>query len=157
MPIRYRYLATAIIYALLYPGSGFGPVIADAFIKYHPSIGWRGVYYVVLGYEVLALILWVTCYFPPTFEDKHGPDKKMDWLRHFDYVGMFLYTAGFVLFLFGLSEGGAVYPWSSPKVISFVVIGFATLVAFVLWECYAPLREPFVPMKLFKDGECPQQ
>lgn len=87
VPIRYRYLATAIIYALLYPGSGFGPVIADAFIKYHPSIGWRGVYYVVLGYEILALILWVTCYFPPTFEDKHGSDKKLDWIKNFDYVG----------------------------------------------------------------------
>ena len=66
---------------------------------------------------------------------------------------MFLYIAGFVLFLFGLSEGGAVYPWSHPQVISMIVIGFATLVAFVLWECYAPLREPFVPMKLFKDGK----
>ena len=37
--------------------------------------------------------------------------------------------------------------------ISFIVIGFVTLVAFVLWECYKPLKEPFVPMKLFKDGE----
>ena len=45
------------------------------------------------------------------------------------------------------------YPWSDPHVISFIVVGFVTLVAFVLWECYAPLREPFVPMKLFKDGK----
>jgi hypothetical protein len=70
---------------------------------------------------------------------------------------MFLYTAGFILFLFGLSEGGTVYPWDSVQVISFIVIGFATLVAFVLWECYMPLREPFVPMKLFKDGESYQK
>lgn len=94
VPIRYRYLSTAIIYGLLYPGSGFGPIISEAFIKYQPSIGWRGVYWLVLGYEVLALVLWVTCYFPPTFEDKHGSDKKMDWLKNFDYVGIFLYTAG---------------------------------------------------------------
>lgn len=38
-----------------------------------------------------------------------------------------------------------------------IVVGFVTLVAFVLWECYAPLREPFVPMKLFKDGELQKQ
>jgi MFS family permease len=170
VPTRYRYLATGIIYAILYPGSGFGPMVAQSFINSYPSVGWRGVYWLVLAYEAIALLLWVTCvsvarvggccetfaytlqYFPPTFEDKHGSDKKKDWLKHFDYVGMLLYTAGFVLFLFGLSEGGAVYPWSDPHVISFIVVGFVTLVAFVLWECYAPLREPFVPMKLFKDG-----
>lgn len=28
----------------------------------------------------------------------------------------------------------------------------AILVAFVLWEIYAPLQEPLVPMKLFKDA-----
>ncbi|KAK5169361.1 uncharacterized protein LTR77_005336 [Saxophila tyrrhenica] len=151
VPIRYRYAASGALYVLLYPGSGFGPMVSQAMIKYHPEVGWRGIYYILLGYEILALILWVTCYFPPTFEQKHGSDKKWDWIKNFDYVGMFLYSAGFVLFLFGLSEGGAVYPWSSPKVISFIVVGFAVLVAFVLWECYMPLKEPFVPMSLFRD------
>jgi hypothetical protein len=60
-------------------------------------------------------------------------------------------TACSVLFLFGLSSGGAVYPWESPEVLSFILIGFFTLVAFVLYECYMPLKEPFVPMSLFRD------
>jgi hypothetical protein len=36
----------------------------------------------------------VTCYYPPTFGQKHGSDKKWDWIKNFDYVGMFLYSAG---------------------------------------------------------------
>lgn len=60
VPIRYRYAASAALYFLLLPGSGFGPMISQAMINYHPEVGWRGVYYILLGYEVLALILWVS-------------------------------------------------------------------------------------------------
>lgn len=42
------------------------------------------------------------------------------------------------------------YPWDSAIVISFLVVGVAVLVAFALWEIYAPLREPLLPVKLFK-------
>jgi MFS family permease len=60
VPIRYRYAASAALYFLLLPGSGFAPMISQAMIHYHPGVGWRGLYYIQLGYEVLALILWVS-------------------------------------------------------------------------------------------------
>jgi sterol desaturase/sphingolipid hydroxylase (fatty acid hydroxylase superfamily) len=63
-----------------------------------------------------------------------------------------LFAAGFIVFLMGLSWGGAVYPWKSAAVISAIVLGFATMVAFVLYECYAPIKEPLIPMHLFKNG-----
>jgi hypothetical protein len=44
VPIRYRYAASAALYVMLLPGSGFGPMISDAMIKNHPEVGWRGVY-----------------------------------------------------------------------------------------------------------------
>lgn len=44
-----------------------------------------------------------------------------------------------------------VYPWTSARVLSTLLIGVAILVAFVLWELYAPIQEPLVPMKLFKN------
>jgi Fungal trichothecene efflux pump (TRI12) len=49
----------------------------------------------------------------------------------------------------GLNWGGSTYPWSSAHVIVTLIVGFFTLVAFVLWECYKKLKEPLVPMRLF--------
>ncbi|KAF2812479.1 uncharacterized protein BDZ99DRAFT_343145, partial [Mytilinidion resinicola] len=45
--------------------------------------------------------------------------------------------------------GGVMHPWKSAAVISAITLGFLGLIAFVLLEIYAPLREPFIPMYLF--------
>lgn len=93
-------------------------------------------------------------YFPPTFYEKHRRDNAdlAWWIKNFDYVGLLFFTAGFIVFILGLSWGGSVYPWKSVAVICSIVLGFATLVVFVLWECYMPLKEPLIPMHLFKDS-----
>lgn len=57
-----------------------------------------------------------------------------------------------VIFLFGISSGGVAYDWDSAEVISFIVVGAVIFLAFVLWECYAKLAEPFVDMTLFRNG-----
>jgi len=49
----------------------------------------------------------------------------------------------------GVSWGGSYYPWKSAHVIVTIVVGFFSLVAFVLYEVLAPLKEPLVPMNLF--------
>lgn len=53
--------------------------------------------------------------------------------------------------MMGLNWGGSVYPWKSGHVIGAIVAGFVGLVIFVLWESYAKLKEPLVPMHLFKN------
>lgn len=158
--MRYRYVGNGLMYLFGIAGSGVGPSVSYAFIDRYPSVGWRGIYWLLLGVNGLALILWTAFYFPPTFTKKHqsqldGEDKSSVWywIRNFDYVGIFLSSAGFVVFLLGLSWGGVVYPWASAGPIAAIVLGFATLVAFVLWEIYAPIKEPLVPMHLFKNIE----
>ncbi|KAF2007579.1 MFS general substrate transporter [Amniculicola lignicola CBS 123094] len=47
---------------------------------------------------------------------------------------------------------GWLYPWKSTAVICAITIGFVTLVVFVLWEIYAPIKEPLIPMHLFLNG-----
>ena len=153
VPMRYRYVGNAFLYAFTIPGSGVGPSIAYTFLEKYPSVGWRGVYWLLLAINAVALACWVLFYFPPSFEKKHAGEQhasKMYWIKHFDYVGLFLCTGGFVVFLLGLSWGGVVYPWKSAATICSIVIGGLTLAAFVLWEIYAPLREPLVPMHLFR-------
>lgn len=51
----------------------------------------------------------------------------------------------------GISWGGSYYPWKSAHVIATIIIGFFSLVAFVLYEALVPLKEPLVPMYLFRN------
>jgi hypothetical protein len=96
-------------------------------------------------------LLFFFFYFPPTFEEKFQNRTRMQQIKDFDYFGTFLFLAGFTLFLLGLSWGGSVYAWKSAEVISTIVIGAAVMVAFVLWEAYANLAEPLLPLHLFKN------
>jgi hypothetical protein len=89
-------------------------------------------------------------YFPPTFHMKFSNRTKMQQLKDLDYFGVFLFAAGLLLFLMGLSWGGSVYPWKSAPTISALVIGIVLLVVFVCWEAFATLKEPILPMHLFK-------
>ncbi|KAL2754806.1 hypothetical protein ACRALDRAFT_1082471 [Sodiomyces alcalophilus JCM 7366] len=160
LPMKYRYMGNAVMYVFAIAGPGVAPSISYSFIDRYPSVGWRGIYWLLLAINGVALVLWTLFYFPPTFAKKHqnqseGEDKSSIWywIRHFDYVGIFLSSAGFVVFLLGLSWGGTVYPWASAGTIATIVIGFVILVVFVLWEIYAPIKEPLVPMHLFKNTE----
>ncbi|CAK7242789.1 MAG: hypothetical protein STHCBS139747_004291 [Sporothrix thermara] len=156
VPMRYRYVGTALLYCFTFPGSGTGSSISYAFVQ--KPVGWRGVYWLILAIEAAAAVCWALFYFPPSFSKMHAAERgeqatKTYWVKHFDYVGTFLFTGGFVVFLLGLSWGGTVYPWRSAGTIAAIVLGALTLAVFVLWEVYAPLREPLVPMHLFRNVE----
>jgi uncharacterized membrane protein len=80
---------------------------------------------------------------------KHGNPRRK-YLKEFDYGGTFLFILGMLLFLMGISWGGSYYPWKSVHVIVTLTVGFLLLVAFVLYELYMPIKQPLVPMSLFK-------
>ena len=151
VPMRARFWSVSIVYFFTIPGSGFGPAVANAFVVRYPSVGWRGVYYLLIGINVAALASWTLFYFPPTFHMKQGSKSKMYVLRNFDFVGTILYTAGLLLFLMGLSWGGGLYPWKSAHVITAIIVGFLCLVALGFWETFAKLKEPLLPIHIFKN------
>ncbi|OBT52119.1 hypothetical protein VE04_06965 [Pseudogymnoascus sp. 24MN13] len=109
------------------------------------------IYYLLIALNAAATLAWYLFYRPPSFSMKHGSGHKMKFVKDFDYVGTFLVTMGLLLFLMGLSWGGALYPWNSGHVIGTIVVGFSLLVLFVLYETFVPLREPLLPMHLFKN------
>ncbi|CAK7200126.1 hypothetical protein SEUCBS139899_002816 [Sporothrix eucalyptigena] len=155
VPMRFRYIGNAFLYCFTFPGSGVAPSISYSFIE-RAGVSWRGVYWLILGGEAAALACWTLFYFPPSFNKMHAGEAhatKTYWIQHFDYVGMVLFSGGFVVFLLGLSWGGTVYPWKSAGTIASIVVGVVVLIAFVLWELYAPLREPLIPMHLFRNTE----
>lgn len=96
------------------------------------------------------MLLYTVFYFPPRFDQKHGKDSVLSWLKNFDWGGLILYTAGLVLFILGLSSGGSLYPWKDARVIAPLVVGFLCLVALFVYESYVDLKEPLIPIHFFK-------
>lgn len=150
VPVKRRFIFNSIIFIFSFPTAGFGAAVSAAFIL-HTSAGWRWAYYLLIILNGLTCILYAIFYFPPTFHQKHGKDTIMQWLKNFDYGGLFLYTAGLVLFILGLSSGGSLYPWKDARVIAPLVIGFLCIVALFVYETYVDLKEPLIPIHFFKN------
>lgn len=153
VPMNWRFFSMAYVYILVIPFTGIGPVISSAF-AYQTSVSWRGIYYLMIAIDAVAAAAFFLFYHPPTFSMKHARDKhtKLQILKDFDYIGLVLFAGGFVVFLLGLQWGGVMYPWKSAPVIGTMAVGGMALISFVLWELYAPIKEPLVPMHLFANG-----
>jgi hypothetical protein len=82
-----------------------------------------------------------------------GGKSKMAQLKTLDWLGIFLFSTGLVVFLIGMNWGGSAYPWKSGHVLGALFAGFGTLVAFCFWEAYSGLDYPLIPMRLFKKVE----
>ncbi|KAF2468936.1 MFS general substrate transporter [Lindgomyces ingoldianus] len=65
-------------------------------------------------------------------------------------TALILHT-GLVLFILGLSSGGSLYPWKSAAVIAPLVIGFICLVGLFAYETYVDIKEPLIPIHLFRN------
>ncbi|KAL5454836.1 hypothetical protein PMIN07_007380 [Paraphaeosphaeria minitans] len=140
----------SFIFATSAPIATFGPKIARAFVQ-NPSLGWRWTYYLNIIVVSVAIILLFFCYHPPNFELLHEHKSKKQQMKELDYLGMFLWTAGLVIFLMGISWGGGIYPWKSAAVICAIVIGSVCLIAFGFWEAYGNTKYPLMPMKFFRN------
>jgi MFS family permease len=148
--MKYRFIMNAWLYIFTIPVSGLGPAVSKALILY-TSAGWRWFYYLLIIINAISGILHFLFYHPPTFSMKYKRRSKMQQLKDFDFVGCLLFTAGLLLFVMGLSWGGGLYAWKSGHVIGTIVSGVLSLVAFFMWETFMPLKEPLVPMHLFKN------
>jgi len=152
VPMRARFWSVSIIYFFSIPGSGFGPAIAEAFVTRY-SMGWRGVYYLLIGINAAALASWSLFYWPPDFTHKHEGARVVDFIKKFDYIGALLYTAGLLLFLMGLSLGGdGVFPWKSPQTLTTLIVGVVCLIALGFWIWFAKPAEPLIPKHILQNG-----
>ncbi|KAL2844095.1 siderophore iron transporter [Aspergillus pseudoustus] len=148
VPMKYRFMGNGFANVWAIPFSGFGAVVANSLVA---TASWRWCYYIMIIFSGLSMVCYLFCYHPPTFEMKHSKRERLTLARKLDWIGIFLFISGIVLFLIGLSWGGNVYPWRSAYVICTVVIGALCIAAFFLWEVYHPSDEPLVPMFLFRD------
>lgn len=97
--------ANGFVFFTSMPIAVFGPVIARSFIE-NLAQKWRWNYYLAIILNGIAIILFVFFYHPPKYNQLHvGGMSKRRQLASFDWVGVFLLTAGLVFFLVGLNWG----------------------------------------------------
>ncbi|CAE7030581.1 hypothetical protein PTNB73_05430 [Pyrenophora teres f. teres] len=145
-PVNAFVLFTSVPFAV------FGPPVARALYQ-TTALQWRWCYILGCIVNVLAIVLYFFFYFPPTYEMLHvGGKSKIKQLKTLDWMGIFLFSTGLVVFLIGMNWGGSAYPWKSGHVLGALSSGFATMVAFCFWEAYAPgLEYPLIPLRLFRN------
>lgn len=115
-----------ILGASLGVGNIVGPFVAAAFIV---RSTWRGFFWLI---SPLAACSAVVGYFLiPNNARKDGFRKNV---RRIDWYGLLASSIGIIFILIPVSGGGAYFEWDSPMVISMLVIGACSLVAFGLIE-----------------------
>ncbi|KAF1981886.1 fungal trichothecene efflux pump [Aulographum hederae CBS 113979] len=140
-----------LVFVTSLPFAVFGPIIARSFILY-TAAGWRWSYYIGIILCVITLVLFQFLYHPPTYAQLHvGGKTKWQQFKDLDFGGMFLFIAGMVILLIGLSWGGTAYPWSDAHVIATIVAGIATLIFFGVYETYIYKGQALMPLRLFKN------
>lgn len=110
------------------------------------SHNWRWNYLFLSLIAVLAFACLFIFYHPPRPAKTKG-QSHMTILKHIDYGGAILSIAGIVLLLIGINWGGQDYAWNSPQVISFVVVGFVIIFAFLAYEAWMT-KYPLFPGRL---------
>lgn len=76
----------------------------------------------------------------------------MQAIKELDYIGMFLFGAGTVPVLMGIIWAG-IYPSNDPHVVATLVVGFALIVAFALWEHFGKPKHPITPTHVFTSSK----
>lgn len=144
VPNRMRGPAVSLVFLSSLPFAVFGPVVARSLILAgEPERGdgdgsswgggWRWSYYMGAALNVTSLVLYLFLYHPPSFSQLHVGRTRLQQARELDWVGIFLFVVGCVLFLVGVSWGGSTYPWGSAQVLCPLLAGIAVVVVFFVW------------------------
>ena len=103
VPNKQRGPFNAFVLSTSIPFAVFGPPVARAFYE-NTQLQWRWSYILGCIINLIAAGTYYLCYHPPTYVQLHvGGKSKMRQLKGLDWIGIFLFSAGLVLFLIGLN------------------------------------------------------
>jgi len=115
-------------------GAVLGPVIGGAFSI--SAATWRWAFYINLVIGAAAAPVYV--FFLPSCKPDAGKTVR-ERLGHFDFLGLFLIAASWVLFTVSFSIAGGVWAWSDGRSIALVVVWGVILVVTVLQQYFTVL------------------
>ncbi|KAF2397349.1 putative efflux pump antibiotic resistance protein, partial [Trichodelitschia bisporula] len=121
--------------------NGLGPAIGGLFCE---KLNWRWCFWINIPLDGIAFL--AICFFLKV----HKPHTPLvQGLLAIDWLGAIAIVGGTVMLLLGLDFGGITFPWTSPIVLSLLLVGIATLAAAILIEATIP-RYPIIPLHIFR-------
>lgn len=70
-------------------------------------------------------------------------------LRRIDYIGNVLIIGSTIAILYALTYGGNILPWTSPRVLTPLILGLFGLPLFFWYEAAPSIQDPVLPTRLF--------
>ena len=113
--------------------AALGPVLGGWLIE-HASWHWVFIINLPIAAAVIAISWW------------HVPESRNAAARGVDWLGAFTITVGFGGLVYGFIQSSTL-GWSHPLVFGSLIVGFASLILFVVVE--ARIASPMVPLALF--------
>src|SRR6201993_3423539 len=114
--------------------SAFGPVLGGWLIE-HASWHWIFFINIPIAALVVAISVWSV------------PESRSSNPGHVDWLGATIATLGLAALVYGFLES-ANHGWMNPRVFGSLIVGFGSLVLFVIVE--RTVRMPMVPTELFQ-------
>ncbi|KAL7276684.1 hypothetical protein RUND412_000301 [Rhizina undulata] len=122
-------------------GTGAGPLLGGVFAAHD----WRWVFWVICPPAVIGIVqIWIWLPLKPVEGAWRGKVAQID------FAGIFLLTTATVFILVPISGGGSTYPWSSPLVITLLILGVVALAAFAAVEHFYA-KVPIIPLRIFNN------
>ncbi|KAK0724643.1 major facilitator superfamily domain-containing protein [Lasiosphaeris hirsuta] len=112
-------------------GAVVGPLVGGAFSE--SSATWRWAFYINL--VIGAVVAPIYIFFLPSIHPLPGKTIR-ERIASFDFLGLFLAGAAWVLFTVAFSMGGAQWAWSDGRTIALIVIFAVVLIAVVLQQYF---------------------
>jgi EmrB/QacA subfamily drug resistance transporter len=114
--------------------TAIGPVLGGWLIE-HAS--WHWIFYINVPLAAITIAISL----------RHVPESRNSSAKGIDWLGAFVATVGLAGLVYGFLES-AILGWSRVRVFGSLIVGFASLILFVLIE--KRIASPMVPLKLFK-------
>ncbi|KAF7971297.1 hypothetical protein HWV62_21454 [Athelia sp. TMB] len=139
VPLHERGLYNGLIGMSWALATATGPLIGGALAERGQ---WRWLFYLNLFTTALAGVFMVLF-----LRLRNPPGTVREKLAQVDWIGNFIVVASSSSLLIALTWGGVQYPWSSPRVLTPLVLGALGLVAFVYYEA-KHAKNPIVPISM---------
>ncbi|RDL35875.1 uncharacterized protein BP5553_06487 [Venustampulla echinocandica] len=142
VPLRERGAFMAIIFGTIIVGTGIGPFVGGIIVQ---NISWRWVFLINLPIGGLALLI-VVAFLQVTYRKEA---TAMARIKRIDFLGNTIFIASLVAILLALTWAGSTYPWSSWRILVPLLLGFAGIGIFSIYESSRFCVEPTMPPHLF--------
>ncbi len=140
--VRKRSLYLAVAELVWITAGATGPVLGGALTE---KANWRWNFYInlpVCGLSLILLFFYLNVHNPRT--------ALITGLVAIDWLGTLSILAVTLMVLLGLDFGGATFAWSSPQVISLIVVGIA-LIGFFIFSEKKLAKYPIMPLHILRN------